>query len=108
MAPPLLRSLYSSTMLRNRPQSGTRGASRPSFWTLPRRLWHGLSDGLSLSQIWSDFRRETRASYRLYAAEMAGRLEHVRRPKRWLNLTGALFWAMLLKLSPPRRICLFV
>jgi sigma-B regulation protein RsbU (phosphoserine phosphatase) len=79
----------------------------PSYWTRLRNFWNGLSDGLTLQQIWSDFRRETRASYRLYEAEMEGRFDDVPHRRRWLRLTGAMFWAMLQKLSPPRRICLF-
>ncbi|MFN8176818.1 MAG: PP2C family protein-serine/threonine phosphatase [bacterium] len=81
---------------------------RPSLAYRFRCFWRNLSDGLTLQQIWSDFRRETRASYRLYAAEMEGRFERVPARKRWISLGRALFWAMLGKLSPPRRICLFV
>ena len=103
-----LREVYPRTMSPDQKLSRRRGAPRPTLRKRLRSFWHGLSDGLTLGQIWSDFRRETRASYRLYAAEMASRLEPVPRRRRWLHLTGALFWAMLMKLSPPRRICLFV
>jgi sigma-B regulation protein RsbU (phosphoserine phosphatase) len=86
----------------------SRQASEPrrSLWTRLRGFWSGLSDGLTLQQIGSDLRRETRASYRLYEAEVRGRFDDVPPRRRWFRLVRAIFWAMLLKLSPPRRICL--
>ncbi len=73
----------------------------PSFW---RRV----SDGVAIDQLWSQFHADARASYQLYAAEVDWtRREGERRGRRFFRLARAMFWAIILKLSPARRV-LFV
>jgi serine phosphatase RsbU (regulator of sigma subunit) len=72
-----------------------------------RGFWQRVTDGLTLQQLWSQFRREAGSSYRHYKLE----LEAARGPSnlgQWLRLAGALFWAILLKLSPARRVFLLL
>jgi sigma-B regulation protein RsbU (phosphoserine phosphatase) len=73
-----------------------------------KAFWASLSEGLSLQELWSQFRRETRSSYRLYASELEGRFDQTPGRRRWTRMVRELFWAMLMKLSPPRRICLLL
>ena len=73
-----------------------------------KAFWQSLSEGLSLQQLWSQFLRETKVSYRLYKVEVGGRNDDVSPTRRIFRLIRATFWAMLLKLSPPRRIGLLV
>jgi serine phosphatase RsbU (regulator of sigma subunit) len=77
-----------------------------SRWTKGARriggFWREVSEGLTLQELWLHFRRETGASVRLYTRELGD--EARARPR--MTLMGRLFWAMLLKLSPPRRIVL--
>jgi len=67
-----------------------------------------VSEGLTLHELWAQFRREAGASARLYSKDLdAG---PARRPgwRGWFQVAGALFWAMLRKLSPARRIFLLI
>lgn len=74
----------------------------PSFW---RRV----SDGVELDQMWSQFHADARASYQLYAAEIDWtRREGERRGRRFLRITRAMFWAIIMKLSPGRRVLFLV
>ena len=73
-----------------------------------RDFWRRVSEGLTLQELWAQFRREAGASYRHYRVELGGELGSQPRARRWLRLAGALFWAMVLKLSPPRRVFLLV
>jgi sigma-B regulation protein RsbU (phosphoserine phosphatase) len=79
-----------------------------SFMGRWRDFWRRVSEGLTLQQLWAQFRREAGASYRHYRVELGD--EHGSQPRlrRWFRLAGALFWAMVLKLSPPRRVFLLV
>ncbi len=81
------------------------GERLQSWWRRVRGYSDRITEGLTLQQLWAQFRREARVSYRLYSAELeaGGRA----RPPR-LRLARALFWAMLRKLSPPRRVFLLV
>ncbi len=72
-----------------------------------RAAWERLSDGLALSQLWDQFQSEARMSYGLYSKDVDwSELEGTHGVKRWFRTAKALFWAMLKKLSPARRIFL--
>lgn len=73
-----------------------------------RTFWRRITDGIALQQLWSQFTSEARFSYRLYSREVDWkRGEQETRMQRVTRIVGALFWAMVLKLSPARRV-LFV
>jgi hypothetical protein len=73
-----------------------------------RAFWRRISDGIAIQQLWSQFHGEARASYRLYSKEVDwSRAQHETRGQRFKRVVSGLFWAMVLKLSPARRV-LFV
>jgi sigma-B regulation protein RsbU (phosphoserine phosphatase) len=68
-------------------------------------FWERVTDGLAAEELWQQFTSGARASYELYAAELDwSSFEGRHGLKRSLRIAGALFWAMLMKLSPPRRL----
>lgn len=74
-----------------------------------RAFWQRISDGIEAQQLWMDFHREARASYAIYATEVDSRLpEGHSRWARFLEVSRVLFWAMVLKLSPARRVLLLL
>ncbi len=78
---------------------------------LPERLktfWRELTDGLTLQELWAQFRRETGQSYSLYSRELESRFESVPGRPRRSRFVSALLKAMVLKLSPARRLVLLL
>jgi serine phosphatase RsbU (regulator of sigma subunit) len=74
-----------------------------------RTFWQRVTDGIQISELWAQFQSEARTSYGLYSRDVDW--EAVRRGKRWqrpFRAGGALFWAMLMKLSPARRVLLLL
>lgn len=74
----------------------------------PLGFWQRVSEGLTLADLWLQFRKETTASYRVYSRALAQPPDDEGRGRRWLRTARALFWAMLAKLSPARRVFLLV
>jgi sigma-B regulation protein RsbU (phosphoserine phosphatase) len=73
-----------------------------------RRSWQRLTEGLKLTQLWSQFETEGRTTYRFYSRDVdAKRREGLERGNR-LRVIREVFWAVLEKLSPARRILLLV
>ncbi len=70
------------------------------------RFWCRLTEGLTLQELWFQFRKETGTSYQLYSRELETKLENQPPGRRFLRIVTALFWAMVLKLSPTRRLFL--
>jgi len=89
------------------PSSQARSLPKPSLKNNARQFWQRVSEGLELSQLWSQFEKDARSSYRLYSAGLAERAEG-RGFHRWWGVTKALFWAIIEKLSPARRVLLLL
>jgi hypothetical protein len=72
-----------------------------------KQFWQRVSEGLEVNQLWSQFEKDARSSYRLYSAGLAERAEG-QGFHRWWAVTKALFWAIIEKLSPARRVLLLL
>src|SRR5713226_9409538 len=73
-----------------------------------RQFWQRVSEGLALNQLWSQFERDARSSYRLYSAGLDQLQAEPSRLKRVWQMAKALFWAILEKLTPARRVLLLL
>jgi len=75
-----------------------------------RLFWARITEGLKLEQLWNQFLSEAKASYGLYSREVDwDEIDRQSRGARrvWRS-AWALFQAMLMKLSPARRILLLL
>src|ERR1700688_5166161 len=85
------------------PQSG----QRISFGMRLQRFWRRVTEGLEVSQLWSQFESEARSSYRLYSRDVEAKTpEGLTRRGRRLHVITEFFWAVFEKLSPARRVLL--
>jgi sigma-B regulation protein RsbU (phosphoserine phosphatase) len=74
-----------------------------------RSVWDRVTEGLALSELWTQFKNEAQSGYRLYSREVPHEeLDGKSRGQRFRKVAGALFWAILNKLSPARRIVLLI
>ena len=90
-------------------------AAPPSIPPSPPRLgrvrdfWKRVSEGRDIDYLWSQFAADTRSSYGFYGKDVDWEQIH-KLPawKRPLRVAGQLFWAMMNKLTPARRVLLLV
>jgi len=72
-----------------------------------QNFWRRVTEGLALSQLWSQFETDARASYRLYSRDVAAKTPEGLTPRgRHLHVVKEFFWAVFEKLSPARRVLL--
>lgn len=75
-----------------------------------RSFWQRVTEGLAINQLWGQFVSEAKASYGLYSKDVdwdeIGRER--RKVKRFFRSVWAVFQAMLMKLSPARRVLLLI
>jgi phosphoserine phosphatase RsbU/P len=73
-------------------------------------FWTRVTEGLEIEQLWGQFKSEARTGYDLYSQDVdwdtIGREQ--KKWKRPLLAAWALFQAMLMKLSPARRVLLLI
>jgi serine phosphatase RsbU (regulator of sigma subunit) len=73
-----------------------------------QEFWRRVTEGLTLQELWTQFRKETTVGYRSYAKGIAPGDPEDKNAKRAGRVMRDLFWATLSKLSPVRRILLLV
>jgi sigma-B regulation protein RsbU (phosphoserine phosphatase) len=81
--------------------------SRPANSGRAPSFWQRVSEGRAIDDLWSQFAADTRSSYSFYGKDVdwdqIGKIPAWKRP---LRIAGQLFWAMMNKLSPARRVLL--
>ncbi len=75
-----------------------------------RGFWQRVTDGLRLDELWGQFKSEAKAGYGLYSSDVDWEsIDRERSRFRRVRLSAwALFQAMLMKLSPARRVLLLI
>lgn len=84
-------------------------APPPTFGVRLHNFWRRVTEGLEVSQLWSQFESEARASYRLYSKDVAAKTpEGLTNRGRHIHVVKEFFWAVFEKLSPARRVLLLL
>jgi len=84
-------------------------APPPTFGTRVSNFWQRVTEGLEVSQLWSQFESEARASYRLYSKDVEAKTpDGLTRRGHHLHVVKEFFWAVFEKLSPARRVLLLL
>src|SRR5258708_12539022 len=74
-----------------------------------RHFWQRVSEGRQIDDLWSQFAADARSSYGFYDRDVDW--EEIHKLPRWrqpLHVARQFFWALLLKLSPARRVLLLI
>ncbi len=89
--------------------AGHSSVQSPSLLARLQQFWQRVTEGLAISQLWSQFETETRSSYLLYSRDVRAKTpEGLTNRGRRLHVLKEFFWAVLEKLSPARRVLLLV
>jgi serine phosphatase RsbU (regulator of sigma subunit) len=81
--------------------------TRERFGTHARHFWQRVSEGRQIEDLWSQFAADARASYGFYGSDIDW--DEIKKLPRWrrpLHVAKEFFWALLLKLTPARRVLL--
>src|SRR5258708_11299339 len=74
-----------------------------------RNFWQRVSEGRQIDDLWSQFAADARSSYGFYDREVDW--DEIHKLPRWrrpLHVAKQFFWALLLKMSPARRVLLLL
>src|SRR5215468_3295174 len=88
-------------------------SSQPGYGHGPRvrNFWQRISEGREIDELWSQFTADARASYGFYMKESGTDSEDMMnrrgRPRYW-RIAKTLFWSLVMKLTPARRVLLII
>src|SRR5215470_10008172 len=89
--------------------SGSASSNPPKKRGRLSNFWFRVSEGRAIDDLWSQFVADAHASYGFYGKDVdweeVERLSHWRRP---FHIARQFFWALMLKLSPARRVLLVI
>src|SRR5690242_18513360 len=74
-----------------------------------RQFWQRVSEGRQLDDLWSQFAADARASYGFYGKDVDW--EEIQKLPQWhrpFHIAKDIFWAMLIKMTPARRVLLLI
>jgi phosphoserine phosphatase RsbU/P len=72
-------------------------------------LWTRLSEGRRLDELWSQFSADAQASYGFYGKDLDwDELKTISRWRRPFRVAKHFFWALVMKMTPARRVLLFI
>jgi phosphoserine phosphatase RsbU/P len=88
-------------------------ATSPNSAAPPRSgvgdLWHRISEGRKLDDLWTHFVADARASYGFYGRDVDWeKIQELPRWRRPFHVAKQFFWALLLKMTPARRVLLVI
>ncbi|MDE3178270.1 MAG: SpoIIE family protein phosphatase [Acidobacteriota bacterium] len=76
---------------------------------MANRFWNGVTEGMAIHELWAQFRSDTRASYNLFSKDINWeKWEGEPKWKRRWRIGRMFFWAVVMKLSPSRRVLLLI
>ncbi len=84
-------------------------ARSPNLLRRVRHFWQRVSEGRQIEDLWSQFAADARSSYGFYDRDVDW--EEIHKLPRWrrpLHVARQFFWALLLKMSPARRVILLL
>ena len=106
-APP--SSIIDSSMATASPPAGPPPAPPVPFGMRVHNFWRRVTEGLEVSQLWSQFETEARTSYRLYSRDVEAKTpDGLTTRGRRLHVVKEFFWAVFEKLSPSRRVLMLL
>ncbi len=89
------------------PSSGPSVRPRQRFSTNVRNFWQRVSEGRQIEDLWTQFAADARASYGFYNTDVDwDEIKKLPRRHRPFRVAKEFFWALLLKLTPARRVLL--
>ena len=72
-------------------------------------LWTRLSEGRRLDELWSQFSADAQSSYGFYGKDLDwDQLKTLSRWRRPFRVAKHFFWALVMKMTPARRVLLFI
>src|SRR5215471_11382546 len=72
-------------------------------------LWQKISGGSEIDELWSQFSADAQASYGFYGKDLDWeQLKTIPAWRRPFRVAKHFFWALVMKMTPARRVLLFV
>lgn len=90
------------------PRSGPLPPREPRVFKKVENFLERVTDGMEIEQLWMQLKQDAKSGFQLYSREIDFKPVAKRTPRDWFHLAGSFFWAVVMKLSPAKRVVLII
>jgi phosphoserine phosphatase RsbU/P len=80
----------------------------PRFFKKVENFMERVTEGMEIDQLWLQLRQDAKSGFQLYSREIDFKPASQRRPRDWFQVVRSFFWAVVMKLTPSKRIVLII
>jgi sigma-B regulation protein RsbU (phosphoserine phosphatase) len=99
-----------STATRRETQAQTNAMPprEPRFFKRVENFMERVTEGMEIDQLWLQLRQDAKSGFQLYTREIDFKPASQRSPRDWFQVVRSFFWAVVMKLSPSKRVVLII
>ena len=90
------------------PQPGAGPPRDPRFFKRVENFMERVTDGMEIEQLWLQLRQDAKSGFQLYSREIDFKPASQRTPRDWFQVVRSFFWAVVMKLTPAKRVVLII
>ncbi len=80
----------------------------PRFFKRVENFMERVTEGMEIDQLWAQLRQDAKSGFQLYTREIDFKPASQRSPRDWFQVVRSFFWAVVMKLSPSKRVVLII
>jgi phosphoserine phosphatase RsbU/P len=97
-----------ATQRETQPQPGPVPPREPRFFKRVENFMERVTEGMEIDQLWAQLRKDAKSGFQLYTREIDFKPASQRSPRDWFQVVRSFFWAVVMKLSPSKRVVLII
>lgn len=90
------------------PQPGVMPPREPRFFKRVENFMERVTDGMEIDQLWTQLKQDAKSGFQLYSREIDFKPISQRTPRDWFQVLRSFFWAVVMKLTPAKRVVLII
>ena len=97
-----------ATQRETQAQTGALPPREPRFFKRVENFMERVTEGMEIDQLWTQLRQDAKSGFQLYTREIDFKPASQRSPRDWFQVVRSFFWAVVMKLSPSKRVVLII
>jgi phosphoserine phosphatase RsbU/P len=90
------------------PQTDAMPPRDPRFFKRVENFMERVTEGMEIDQLWTQLKQDAKSGFQLYSREIDFKPASQRTPRDWFQVLRSFFWAVVMKLTPAKRVVLII
>jgi hypothetical protein len=90
------------------PPAGSPPPREPRFFSKVENFMERVTEGMEIDQLWFQLKKDAKSGFQLYTREIEFKPSAQHSARDWFQVLRSFFWAVVMKLSPSKRVVLII